>query len=46
MDFVKKAAEGIKGNSGQKQVDPNAQAQGAGQQDYVDKGKLSHVFTV
>lgn len=43
MEFVKKAAEGIKGSSGQKQADPNAQG-GAGQQDYVDKGRS--FFTV
>ncbi|KAG6000427.1 hypothetical protein E4U21_005469 [Claviceps maximensis] len=37
MDFVKKAAEGIKG-SGAPAGDANAQGQGQGQeQDYVDK---------
>ncbi|KFG78355.1 hypothetical protein MANI_017207 [Metarhizium anisopliae] len=36
MDFVKKAAEGIKGNSGENK-DQTAQGQGGEQQDYVDK---------
>jgi hypothetical protein len=39
MDFVKKAAEGIKGNSGENK-DQAAQAQGGEQQDYVDKGNF------
>ncbi|KJK83509.1 hypothetical protein H634G_01638 [Metarhizium anisopliae BRIP 53293] len=36
MDFVKKAAEGIKGNSGENK-DQAAQGQDGEQQDYVDK---------
>ncbi|OAA43717.1 hypothetical protein NOR_04292 [Metarhizium rileyi] len=36
MDFVKKAAEGIKGKSGENK-DEGAQAQGGEQKDYVDK---------
>lgn len=37
MDFVKKAAESVKGNSGSGQNPP---AEGGQKQDYVDKGTL------
>lgn len=39
MDFVKKAASGLKGDSAQNQNDPNAQ--GGEKEDYVDKGNVS-----
>ncbi|KHN97957.1 uncharacterized protein MAM_04346 [Metarhizium album ARSEF 1941] len=40
MDFVKKAAEGVKGNAGENKGQPaegQGQGQGGEQKDYVDK---------